>query len=279
MPLRFAKLEAAGNDLVLLDARQGLHHAPPDLARELCDRHFGIGGDGLLILQEGPEGLPLVRMFNPDGSEDFCGNGMRCVAAWLYSHGEAHGARLTLASPRGRHHAEVTRSGPDLFAVEVELLAPDFDPKAIPAATPLPRLVEFPLEIQGRKWPVSAVSLGTAHAAVFTDRPVDDATFRAVSPAIETHPIFPERASVLWCVAERPDRVLMRVWERGVGETLSCGTGTCAAVAIGNVLGRTAGRAEVVTRGGTMTARWDGRGPARLTGPARIVYTGVFRRR
>jgi len=278
MTMDFAKVEGAGNDFVLLDCARALN-LPAGIVRELCDRHFGVGGDGLLVIERNPPDAPFLRMFNPDGTEDFSGNGMRCAAAWLFSRGTASGGAVTIVSPRGRHRAEVNELGSNRFMVEVDLVKPDFAPSAVPAVTSLPRILEHPVEILGKKWPISVVSVGTAHTAIFTEGPVDESTFFEVSPLLERHAMFPERTSVLWCVVERLDRVIVRIWERGVGETFSCGTGACAVVAIGSALGRTARRVDVVARGGTLTAAWDGHGPVRLTGPARIVYTGTYRPR
>jgi len=274
MGLGFVKAEGAGNDLILLDLRRGWGGDLRGEAVRLCDRHKGIGGDGLMVVEAGPEGEPLVRMFNPDGSEDFCGNGLRCVAAWLYEQGEAAGEEVVVHSPRGRHRGRVKAEGGGRFRVEVELVAPEFRAEAIPVAAEVEEALEYPLAVGGGAWPVTCVSVGTAHAVIFVEALPADEVFERVSALIEVHEMFPERTSVLWCRSEGRERIEMRVWERGVGETLSCGTGACAAVAVGRRLGRTARRAEVVMRGGRMWAAWDGAGPARLEGPVRLVYRG-----
>ncbi len=137
-------------------------------------------------------------------------------------------------------------------------------------------MLEHPLEAAGDTWSVSAVNIGTAHAVIFTSAEIDEGAFRAASPLIENHPLFPQRTSVLWCSVESRQRIHMRIWERGVGETLSCGTGACAAVVIGRTLGLSDNCAEVVTRGGSMTATWDGSGPVKLAGPVHLVYSGVY---
>lgn len=278
MPLRFVKFEAGGNDLILVDAREkrGRVGEGRELAVRLCDRRRGIGGDGLLTLETTGGGAPLMRMFNPDGTEDFCGNGLRCAAAYLLWPGDAEG-RLVLFSPRGRHEARVRPLGAGAFDVEVELVVPRFDPAAIPVMLPGERVLQHPLEAGGREVAVSCVSVGTAHSAIFGEAEVGDRLFREISPLIERHAIFPERTSVLWCRPEGRGRIHMRIWERGVGETFSCGTGVAAAVVIGRTLGLTGDRAEVVMRGGSMTGEWRGEGAARITGPARVVYTGEMK--
>lgn len=274
MPLHFIKVEAGGNDLVLVDARREPVRDAPSLAIRLCDRHRGVGGDGLLTLEGGPGGLPLMRMFNPDGTEDFCGNGLRCAAAYLVGADADKESRPVLLTPRGRHEARVRPMGKGNFEVEVELLSPQFDPAAIPVRLPGKAVLRHPIEIAGSTFLISCVSTGTAHTAIFGDADVAERVFQEVSPLLERHALFPERTSVLWCRAEGRERIHMRIWERGVGETFSCGSGVAAAAAIGRTLGLTGDRVEVIMRGGRMTGEWRGEGPVRIAGPARIVYTG-----
>ena len=277
MPLHFIKVEASGNDLVLVDARGEPVRDAPGLAIRLCDRHRGVGGDGLLILEGGRRGPPLMRMFNPDGTEDFCGNGLRCAAAYLAGPGADAESRLVLLTPLGRHAARVRPLGRGAFEVEIALLVPNFEPAAIPVRLPGKAVLRHPLQIAGRTFPVSCVSTGTAHTAIFSEADVAERVFQEVSPLLERCALFPERTSVLWCRTEGLDRIRMRIWERGVGETFSCGSGVAAAVAIGRTLGLTGDRVEVTMRGGGMTGEWRGEGPVRITGPARIVYTGEIR--
>ncbi len=276
MALRFVKTEAAGNDLVLIDARRQVVGEPAQLAVRVCDRHFGVGGDGLLVLEPSADAAALMRMFNPDGTEDFCGNGLRCAAAYLMEEGEAPDGHLVVRTPRGRHEAALTSDGPRRFSVEVEVLPPQFEPSAVPARTSAKELVNHPLKIGDHTWLISSLAVGTTHTVIFADKDVEDRVFEEISPQIERHEMFPERTSVLWCTAEGRDCIRMRIWERGVGETLACGTGTCAAVVIGRRLDRTAESAEVITRGGRMRAAWDGEGAVRLTGPAHLIYTGEW---
>ncbi len=276
MPLAFTKMEAAGNDLILLDERPRTRADPGGLARRLCDRHFGVGSDGLLVIETGEDGLPLMRMFNPDGTEDFCGNGLRCAAAWLFDRGEAHHENLLIRTPRGVHRARVCPSGPAAFSVDMEILRPLFRPRDIPMIASGEGVLRYPLEVAGERWAVSCVNTGTTHTALFAEREPGEEVFARVSPLIERHPAFPERTSVLWCRPEGRERVHVRVWERGVGETLACGSGACAAVVLGRCLGLLERGAEVVMRGGRMFVRWPEPGVVRLAGQARIVYSGQW---
>ena len=277
MPLHFIKVEAGGNDLVLVDGRREPVTDAPSLAIRLCDRHHGVGGDGLLTLEGGRRGPPLMRMFNPDGTEDFCGNGLRCAAAYLAGPEADEESHPVLLTPLGRHEARVRHLGRGAFEVEIAVLVPQFDPAAIPVLLPGKAVLRHPLEIAGRTFPISCVSTGTAHTAIFGEADVEERVFQEVSPLLERHALFPKRTSVLWCRAEGRERVHMRIWERGVGETFGCGSGVAAAAAIGRTLGLTGDRIEVVMRGGRMTGEWRGEGPARIAGAARIVYTGEIR--
>ena len=308
MSLRFIKAEAAGNDLILVDLRNQSLQDAPKLAVQICNRHFGAGGDGLLTIETAkPESShqyysakqrfaakhkqssrkPFVRMFNPDGTEDFCGGGLRCVAAYLQQSDTAVRSSASLRStsnggnnnvvmltPYGSHEAAIERIKSRLFRVTVQLVTPEFNPARIPVRLPLQRILEYPLKIGERTWPISCVSIGTAHTLIFDDTEVQDEIFQETSPLIEHHPLFPEHTSVLWCQVAGRNRIRMRIWERGVGETFACGSGTCAAAVAGRALGRTDDQVEVITRGGTTSAEWDGKGPVRLTGEARIIYTG-----
>jgi len=276
MRLKFAKAEAAGNDFALVDARNSPVSDLPALALAMSERHTGIGSDGLLVLEPANDAHALLRMFNADGTEDFCGNGLRLAASYLYERGEAENRRVALRTPKGRHEAQVQPLGNGRFIVDVQVVVPQFSPEAIPVRLPVERVLEYPLQIGNSMFRISCVSIGTAHCAIFNDAEVPEQVFLDASPLIERHAIFPERTSVLWCRPEGPDRIHMRIWERGVGETLSCGTGACAAAVIGRTLRRTGDRAEVITRGGRMTAEWPGQGPVLFAGPARIVYSGEW---
>ena len=276
MPLPFTKLEAAGNDLILVDARERPLDDQPRWALRLCDRHFGVGSDGLLVLEAPEAGAPLMRMFNPDGTEDFCGNGLRCTAAWLFNRDEAQYGRLSVRTPRGIHRATVYPSDGGRFSVDMEILVPLFTPRDIPTTLPGERILRHPFEIGAERLAISCVNTGTTHTAIFADRDPDDALFNRISPLLERHPAFPERTSVLWCRTEGRGRIHVRVWERGVGETFACGSGACAAAVIGQLLGVSEHGVEVAMRGGRMFVRWLPPTPIRLAGQARIVYSGLW---
>jgi diaminopimelate epimerase len=276
MELPFTKYEANGNALILVDARSRFIDDPAALARTLCEPHTAIGGDGLLLLLRGADDLPLMRMFNPDGTEDFCGNGLLCTVSFLHEAGESRTGMVTLRSPQGLHEGRQKPTGRHGLSVAVDLVKPRFEPEGVPVRLPGRRVIEAPLEVEGRTFPISCVNVGTTHTVIFGDQDVPDGVFREISPLIETHELFPQRTSVLWCRIEGRDKIWMRIWERGVGETFACGTGACAAVAIAASTGRTARRATVASRGGKAHVDWPAARPIRLSSPVRRVYSGAY---
>lgn len=266
--LPFAKFQGAGNDFVVVDAGN-----LPDgtdacrLARVLCDRHRGVGGDGLLVCTVRQDAEIAMSIFNADGTEDtMCGNGVRCLVR--------HAVDAGVASVVGVVH---TRSGtipytafPD-GTVEVELAEPKFAPPAIPTVFDSTENVL----VGGVR--LDLVNSGSAHGVVFVDSLPEPGALRPASEPIEKSPAFPDRVSVMWTRVEARDRVRIAIWERGVGETLACGTGAVAAVAAAARRGLVDGRVDVVSRGGTVNVSWRGAGDRpKLHGPARRVYDGRF---
>jgi diaminopimelate epimerase len=269
-------MQAVGNDFVLVDHTVGEEACVgwPRLAVALCDRRFGVGGDGLLVF--GPSGVAdaRMRMFNPDGTEDMCGNGLRCVIHHARTAGRlsASGAIETLA---GARDFRVDPNG----TITTGMGVPHFAPADLPMNTPGPGVLDFPLPLGDDTFlPISVVSTGTPHTVVFVDELPGDETFLRVSPAVENHPLFPLRTSVLWTVAEPPNTLRLRIWERGAGETLGCGTGACAAAVLARVQGKLAGSGPitVASKGGTLHVDWAGGldDVLFLTGHAHDVYSG-----
>ncbi|HHX42243.1 MAG TPA: diaminopimelate epimerase, partial [Armatimonadetes bacterium] len=227
---RFIKVQAAGNDFILFDCLQEPELPWAPLAPRLCDRHRGIGSDGLLIVLPSTRAHYRMRMFNPDGTEDFCGNGLRCIGRYLHAAGLHRQRELILETIQGTRRIRFL-PGDEAPEIEANMGEPRWEAAAIPARGPVDPLVGVPLEVAGDPLVLTALSTGTAHTVLFREELPDDALFLSVSPALETHEWFPERTSVLWCQAEVYGRLRLRIWERGVGETLACGSGVCAAAA------------------------------------------------
>ena len=273
--LAFVKVQAVGNDFVLVDHADGeeAYGDWPHLAVALCGRRFGVGGDGLLVVGPSNVADARMRMFNPDGTEDMCGNGLRCVVHHAHAAGRlATSGRIeTLAGGRDYQvHGQGT--------ITTGMGIPSFAPADLPMNAPGPRVLDFPLPLGESFLSVSVVSTGTTHTVIFVDELPNDETFLRVSPAVENHPLFPERTSVLWTVAEPPNTLRLRVWERGARETLGCGTGACAAAVLTRAQGKiqAGGPITVASKGGTLHVDWSGgaNDPIFLTGRAHIVYAG-----
>ena len=264
MRIEFLKIQGLGNDFLVFDAAAIAANAHLDerTLRALADRRTGVGFDQALMLEEprDPASRIFYRVFNSDGSEvEQCGNGARCIAALLYARAPELGRDLIMGSPGGRVRARVRDDG----LVSVDMGIPRFDDP-----------VDFTLKVEGRDLAMSGVSMGNPHA-VLRVPDVKTAPVEQYGPGIERHPHFPHRANVGFMQVLGRDHILLRVFERGAGETRACGTGACAAVAVGVRQGLLDGEVRVDLPGGTATIYWEGPGQHMwLTGPATTVFTG-----
>lgn len=278
----FVKMQAVGNDFVLLDARQTGERHFPALAVAMCDRHFGVGADGLLVVSESDVADLRFRMFNPDGTEDTCGNGMRCaVKYWLDSRFAvadfpspiAGAPWLQVEHRSGIALATVEREKSVMGRVTVSMGVPSFDPKAIPLDTDT-EMVEAPLSVGKEQFRVTSISIGTAHTVIFIEQSPLALPVPEASVAIETHPLFPERTSVLWTYVCDRSHLEIGIWERAVGETLGCGTGACAAAVVAARLGLADRKVTVASKGGESEVSWLDSGEVLLAGEAKEVFRG-----
>ncbi|MBI3946923.1 MAG: diaminopimelate epimerase [Armatimonadetes bacterium] len=271
--MRFTKLQAAGNDFILFDCLRAPEADWSALAPRLCDRRAGIGSDGLLILVPGSAADFRMRMFNPDGTEDFCGNGIRCAGRYLHASGLHTRSPLRLETIGGDRALRFEARDGGSPTIAVNMGVPRWDAAAIPACAPADPVVGVPIRVAGADLELTSLSTGTAHTVVFRDALPDDALFLAASPALEAHPWFPERTSVLWCRVEAFGRLRLRIWERGAGETLACGTGVCAAAAAARRHGFAGDAVSVTCPGGAFEVSRE-RDDQWLRGPAEIVFVG-----
>jgi diaminopimelate epimerase len=274
MRIEFLKMQGLGNDFLVFDAPPVDADNPidSDTLRALADRHTGVGFDQALMLQPPRDSRSRVyyRVFNADGSEvEQCGNGARCVAALLYSRHPELGRELTLESTGGRVRARVR----DDALVSVDMGIPNFEPRSLPmdAAAEMPA---YSLPIDGTEIEFGAVSMGNPHVVLCVSD-VKSAPVERFGPTIESHPRFAKRTNVGFMQIVDRTRIRLRVYERGAGETLACGTGACAAVAVGRMRGLLDSEVRVELPGGTAMVTWPGIGqPMWLTGPATKVFTG-----
>jgi diaminopimelate epimerase len=272
MRIEFTKMHALGNDFAVFDAPAGRAPLTAEQLRRLADRHTGIGFDQALLLEPSRHGAAAAfyRIFNADGEEvEQCGNGARCIAALLAARGAGRAGAVTLESPAGLIEAQVRPGG----TVAVNMGAVRFDPAALPlqAAAEADR---YPLELDGETVEIGAVSIGNPHA-VLAVASVEAAPVARLGPAIERHRRFPRRVNVGFMQIVDRTHIRLRVYERGAGETLACGTGACAAVAVGRRWDLLDPEVRVSARGGELRVRWAG--PAEsiwLTGPAEVAFQG-----
>lgn len=280
MRIEFLKMQGLGNDFLVFDAPAAATDATLDSRklRALGDRHTGVGFDQALMLEPPRNANTRVyyRIFNSDGAEvEQCGNGARCVAALLYSRAPELGRDLRMGSLGGVVQARVSDGG----MVSVDMGMPNFDPRALPfesaaGADALTEATAYTLSIDGAEFEIGAVSMGNPHAVIQVSD-VKTAPLARFGPSIENHPRFPRRTNVGFMQIVSPDHIRLRVFERGVGETLACGTGACAAVAVGRRRGQLNENVRVDLPGGTAEVSWAGAGGhVWLTGPATTVFTG-----
>jgi diaminopimelate epimerase len=269
-------MEAVGNDFVLLRESDTPHDRWPEIARRLCERRFGVGSDGLLVLGGSEVADFRMRMFNPDGTEDHCGNGMRCAA--ILQAGELRPGEekfLAMETYAGIRKARVFRQG-DRTLAEIGMGEPMFHPKLLPMDVAGDRVIDYPLEADGVTLPATVVSTGSLHAVIFLPEDRKAELFDRLSPKLEHHPLFPERASIMWATVPDPTVIRLRIWERGAGETLGCGTGACAAMVAARLHGLVGDRSAIQSPGGELQAFWAGEGEVVLTGEARRVFDGCW---
>lgn len=277
--LSFTKTQGLGNDFVVVDASS----ADPSidwqaLAVRLCDRHFGIGADGLLCVLPSEVADFRMRVLNADGTEpEMCGNGLRCFARYLRHHGLVTRTELAIETGAGVLEVSWVRDA----AGHATLARVDMGParlarEQIPMQGPAaPQVIEEPLQVGDRTFWVTGVSMGNPHAVLFVPS-FDEQEFLTYGPLLEGHTAFPKRANVEFVEVVARDRLRVKVFERGVGPTLACGTGACAALVASVLTGRAERRAEVELPGGSLEIEWAPDGRVLMTGPAEVVYTGSF---
>lgn len=305
--MRFVKLHGAGNDYVVVDARQ-LEMDWSAVARAVCHRHFGVGADGLILVLPAQQADLRMRMFNPDGSEaEMCGNGIRCFAKFALERGIVPASKETLevetlaglraVKPLWRNgrvvRARVGMGKPVLSAQAVPVdLAHRLVPVGQRAATlhvtsphgtgysapPSDMAFDWPLVLDGKAFTFTAVSIGNPHAVAFLEEPVDEFPLAHYGPLAERHPLFPRRVNFEVVNVMDRHHLKVRVWERGAGETLACGTGACAVAVAARLHGYIEDKVDINLPGGILTVQWDGVGEVLLEGPVEEVFEGEWLR-
>lgn len=273
--MKFTKMQGCGNDYLYVNCFEERVPDPGCTAIRLSDRHFGVGGDGLVLISPSDCADFDMDMYNADGSRsDMCGNAIRCVAKYVYDRGLTDKTVLTIATRAGVKTLWLNVENEAVQMVRVCMGAPDFHPQTIPVAAPGATFLRQPIEAGGKTWLVSAVNVGNPHCVTYVDNP-DALDFPRIGPAFENHPVFPARVNAEFVQVIDHRTLRMRVWERGSGETLACGTGATAALAVSALLGKCGSEADVLLRGGTLHIEWNRKeNLLYMTGPAAFVFDG-----
>ena len=282
--MKFTKMHGAGNDYVYVDARSE-DRDWPELARRMSDRHFGVGSDGLILIKNSDVADLRMSMFNADGSEaEMCGNGIRCFVKYAVDRGIVpnSGASVSVETLAGtRQVAPISEDG-SVTGARVSMGLPILTAADVPVtlesageygAGPV---LKYPFQMDGYDLPFSFVSMGNPHAVTFIDTPVAEFPLHTVGPKIEHHSIFPNRVNFEIVNVDSPNHLTARVWERGSGETLACGTGACGIAVTSILTGHSGNTVDITLPGGTLKVDWDGQGEVFLEGPAQEVFSGEW---
>lgn len=276
-------MHGAGNDYVYIDCfAQSVPRDIPELARQMTDRRFGVGADGLILICPSERADAEMRMYNVDGSYgEMCGNGIRCVAKYIYDHGIQRRETLKIESAGRVLSFELSLAGGKVDRVRVDMGEPILIPAQIPttlrsAGSDDQPVIEVPLTIGGRDFKVSSVSMGNPHCVVFVDEPTDEWVL-GIGPRIETDAHFPKRVNVEFANVLSRRELAQRTWERGSGETMACGSGACAVCVAGVLSGRCDRTVQIHLRGGDLSIEWnESNNHVFMTGPAAEVFTGEW---
>jgi diaminopimelate epimerase len=284
--MNFTKMHGSGNDFILLETGDDRRDWS-SFTVAICDRHFGVGADGLLLVLPSDKADCRMRMFDPDGSEaEACGNGMLCVARYVYDRGLVAPAvdRVTVETVAGVRDLRLIKKAGHLSMLQAGMGKPEFRAAEIPVAVPPDRgrvvniksMLSYPVSVGGQDMPLNFVSMGNPHAVYFSSQPVSDFPLSRIGPRVEHLDIFPNRVNFEVARVISRQEIEVRVWERGVGETLACGSGACAVMVAARQHGYVDDDVAVNVPGGTLQLAWDGSGEVLLGGPAEKVFQGEW---
>lgn len=273
--MKFTKMHGIGNDYVYVNCFEESVKNPEEVSKFVSDRHFGIGSDGLILIS--PSAIADFRMniYNADGSQaEMCGNGIRCVAKYVYDYGLTDKTEISVETLAGIKYLRLQVENGKVASVEVNMGAPILEPKEIPVAVEESPVVNVPVEVKGKIYHMTCVSMGNPHAIIFMNN-VKDLDIEAIGPYFENHTVFPKRTNTEFVEVLDRNTVNMRVWERGSDETLACGTGACATTVACILNDKTENEVTVHLLGGDLKIRWDREAnQVYMTGPATVVFDG-----
>ena len=276
--MKFTKMHGLGNDYIYVNAFEEKIADPSALAKKISDRHFGVGSDGLVLIAPSDVADFQMIMFNADGSQgEMCGNASRCVAKYVYDRGMTDKTVVTLETLGGIKVLHMTTRGGKVQSVRVDMGAPKTDCENVPCLLGEGIVKKAKITALDREFEITPVNTGNPHGVIFLDEPVEEFDIYKYGPVLECHPAFPKKANIEFVNVLSPGRLRMRVWERGSGVTLACGTGSCAVLVAANLNGLCARKAAVVLDGGELNNEWDEEsGHVFMTGPAAFVFDGEY---
>ena len=276
--MKFTKMQGLGNDYVYVNCFQEKIEEPSELARKISDRHFGVGSDGLIMINPSDKADFEMEMYNADGSRgEMCGNGIRCVAKYVYDYGLTDKKSISVETLGGIKYLDLTVEDGKVKLVKVDMGKPELEPSKVPVIAEGDRAVDAPIMVEGKEYRMTCISMGNPHAVVFVDCDVRELPLEEIGPKFENHERFPKRVNTEFVRVLDRHTAEMRVWERGSGETLACGTGACAVAAACALNGHTEDEVTVKLLGGDLHIRWDRENDTvYMTGPAEVVFDGEW---
>ena len=279
--LKFTKMHGCGNDYIYIDgARERIPaEQKPELVRRLSDRHFGIGGDGVIFINPSDQADFEMEMYNMDGTRaEMCGNGIRCVAKYVYDYGLTDKTSISVETLAGIKYLDLTVEDGKVVLVKVDMGKPMLRPEEVPVVSEKEEVIDEPITVDGQEYRMTCVSMGNPHAVVFIDQDVKEFPLETVGVKFENHERFPKRVNTEFVNVLDRHTAQMRVWERGSGETLACGTGACAVAVACALNGLTEDEVTVKLLGGDLQIKWDReKNTVYMTGPAEVVFDGEWK--
>ena len=277
--MKFTKMQGIGNDYVYVNCLQETIENPSELAKKISDRHYGVGSDGLIMINPSDKADFEMEMYNTDGSRgEMCGNGIRCVAKYVYDYGLTDKTSISVETLAGIKYLDLTVEDGKVVLVKVDMGKPMLRPEEVPVVSEKEEVIDEPITVDGQEYRMTCVSMGNPHAVVFIDQDVKEFPLETVGVKFENHERFPKRVNTEFVNVLDRHTAQMRVWERGSGETLACGTGACAVAVACALNGLTEDEVTVKLLGGDLQIKWDReKNTVYMTGPAEVVFDGEWK--
>jgi diaminopimelate epimerase len=276
--MKFTKMHGIGNDYIYINCFEEKVENPAELSKFMSDRHFGIGSDGIVLIKPSTIADFCMNMYNSDGSQaEMCGNAVRCVGKYVFENGMTTKQNVDIETLSGIKKLELAITGGKVESVTVDMGEPIIVPENIPVQIDGEAVINHPLTINGREYKITCVSMGNPHAVVFLDgnETLDDLNIELVGPLFENNPLFPRKTNTEFVKVIDKNNLKMRVWERGAGETMACGTGACAVLVASSLTGNSDRQATIHLLGGNLDIRWDEEtNHVFMSGPATKVFEG-----